>query len=256
MTSVVDAPRLVSSDASPTRPECAVIRRSTPAAAAAAVNRSPVICGDSGTTRSPGSGFVARHRSACPAAHRFRGPHRPHLRVVGGVRRAGLRGFRDAGRRHPLRQGLRHRQPRVRRTDHAGERLPRRLRLQAVHRHGGGAAGGRGPRLVGRRRPPPRAGASGLRRADHAPPPGAAHERDPRPVEPAADGGLALGRRRHHAGRRARSARAADGAPLPARNRAPLQQLRLHPARRRGRTGVGAVAPRVHRRPRVRAARG
>ena len=36
MTSVVDAPRLVSSDASPTRPECAVIRRSTPAAAAAA----------------------------------------------------------------------------------------------------------------------------------------------------------------------------------------------------------------------------
>ena len=38
MTSVVDAPRLVSSDASPTRPECAVIRRSTPAAAAAAVH--------------------------------------------------------------------------------------------------------------------------------------------------------------------------------------------------------------------------
>ena len=48
-----------SSDASPTRPECAVIRRSTPAAAAAAVNRNPTICGDSGTTRSPGSGHVA-----------------------------------------------------------------------------------------------------------------------------------------------------------------------------------------------------
>ena len=31
MTSVVDAPRLVSSDASPTRPECAVTRLSTPA---------------------------------------------------------------------------------------------------------------------------------------------------------------------------------------------------------------------------------
>ena len=59
MTSVVDAPRLVSSDASPTRPECAVTRLSTPAASAAAVNRNPIICGDNGTTRPPGSGLVA-----------------------------------------------------------------------------------------------------------------------------------------------------------------------------------------------------
>ena len=39
MTSVVDAPRAVSSDASPTRPLCAVTRASMPAARAAAVNR-------------------------------------------------------------------------------------------------------------------------------------------------------------------------------------------------------------------------
>ena len=37
MTSVVDAPRAVSSDASPTRPLCAVTRASMPAARAAAV---------------------------------------------------------------------------------------------------------------------------------------------------------------------------------------------------------------------------
>ena len=39
MTSVVDAPRAVSSDASPTRPLCAVKRASMPAARAAAVKR-------------------------------------------------------------------------------------------------------------------------------------------------------------------------------------------------------------------------
>ena len=39
MTSVVDAPRAVSSDASPTRPLCAVTRASMPAARAAAVKR-------------------------------------------------------------------------------------------------------------------------------------------------------------------------------------------------------------------------
>ena len=59
ITSVVDAPRLVSSDASPTRPECAVTGLSTPAACAAAVNRNPIICADSGTTWLPGSGLVA-----------------------------------------------------------------------------------------------------------------------------------------------------------------------------------------------------
>ena len=59
MTSVVDAPRLVSSDASPTRPECAVTRRWTPAFTAAAVNRNPIICADNDTTWSPGFGVVA-----------------------------------------------------------------------------------------------------------------------------------------------------------------------------------------------------
>ena len=44
---------------SPPRPECAVTRLSTPATMAAAVNRNPIICADSGTTRSLGSGLVA-----------------------------------------------------------------------------------------------------------------------------------------------------------------------------------------------------
>ena len=47
---MVDAPRLVNSLASPTRPECAVTRRSTPATCAAAVNRNPIICADNGQT--------------------------------------------------------------------------------------------------------------------------------------------------------------------------------------------------------------
>ena len=55
---MVDAPRLVSSDASPTRPEWAVTR-STPAARAAAWNRRPTIFGESGTTRSSGAGLAA-----------------------------------------------------------------------------------------------------------------------------------------------------------------------------------------------------
>ena len=58
---MVDAPRLVSSDASPTRPEWAVTR-STPAARAAAWNRSPTIFGESGATRSAGAGFAAARR--------------------------------------------------------------------------------------------------------------------------------------------------------------------------------------------------
>ena len=58
---VVDAPRLVSSDASPTRPECAVTRLSTPAACAAAVNRNPIICADNGTTRSPSPPVTGQH---------------------------------------------------------------------------------------------------------------------------------------------------------------------------------------------------
>ena len=58
ITSVVDAPRLVSSDGRPTRPECAVTRHSTPAACAAAVNLNPIVCADNGTTRPAGSGFV------------------------------------------------------------------------------------------------------------------------------------------------------------------------------------------------------
>ena len=53
---MVEAPRLVSSDASPTRPEWAVTY-STPAARAAAWNRRPTIFGESGTTRSS-AGFA------------------------------------------------------------------------------------------------------------------------------------------------------------------------------------------------------
>ena len=78
MTSVVDAPRLVSSDANPTRPECAVTRLPTPAACAAAVNRNPIICADNGTTRSPGSGLVAprsvRSARATPSFFRTEAP--------------------------------------------------------------------------------------------------------------------------------------------------------------------------------------
>ena len=49
MTSVVDAPRAVSSDASPTRPLCAVTRASMPAARASSTRRStcgasPIVC--------------------------------------------------------------------------------------------------------------------------------------------------------------------------------------------------------------------
>ena len=45
ITSVVDAPRAVSSEARPTRPLCAVNRASMPAALAAAVNRPDVSIG-------------------------------------------------------------------------------------------------------------------------------------------------------------------------------------------------------------------
>ena len=55
---VVDAPRLVSSDTSPTRAEWAVTGP-TPAARAAAWNRSLTIWGESGTTRSSGTGRAA-----------------------------------------------------------------------------------------------------------------------------------------------------------------------------------------------------
>ena len=58
-TSVVDAPRLVSADASPIRAEWAVTRASTPDARADAWNRSPTICGESGTTWSLGDGLAA-----------------------------------------------------------------------------------------------------------------------------------------------------------------------------------------------------
>ena len=95
MTSVVDAPRLVSSDASPTRPECAVTRLSTPADAAAAVNRSPIICADNGTTRSPGSRLVAprnvRKRARDAVLHE---PHVVHLALL--VRLAPADGDEDA----------------------------------------------------------------------------------------------------------------------------------------------------------------
>ena len=60
ITAVVDAPRAVSSEASPTRPLWAVTRRAMPAAAAAAVvNRWPICWPVSGTTRAVGAGPVA-----------------------------------------------------------------------------------------------------------------------------------------------------------------------------------------------------
>ena len=58
ITSVVDAPRLVSSDASPTLPRVGG-HCSMPAALAAAWNCSPTIFGESGTTRAAGAGFAA-----------------------------------------------------------------------------------------------------------------------------------------------------------------------------------------------------
>ena len=67
IASVVDAPRRVSSDARPTRPEWA-LTGSTPAARAAAWNLNPTICGDSGTTRSAGAGLDAsRNVRTAPA---------------------------------------------------------------------------------------------------------------------------------------------------------------------------------------------
>ena len=72
-------PRRVSSDARPTRAECAVTG-STPAARADAWNRSPTICGESGTTRSPGPGLDAsrsvRTGAGDVALHE---PHVPRL---------------------------------------------------------------------------------------------------------------------------------------------------------------------------------
>ena len=59
ITAVVDAPRAVSSEASPTRPLWAVTRRAMPAAAAAAVKRWPICWPVSGTTRAVGAGPVA-----------------------------------------------------------------------------------------------------------------------------------------------------------------------------------------------------
>ena len=80
---MVDAPQLVSSDASPTRPEWAVTRASTPAARAAAANRSPTICGESGTTWSSGTGPAAarsvRRARATPVLHE---PHVPRLTLL------------------------------------------------------------------------------------------------------------------------------------------------------------------------------
>ncbi len=73
----MDAPRLVSSAASPPRPECAVTRLSTPATMAAAVNRNPIICADSGTTRSPGSGLVAARPSRPRLGNRAGSTPRP-----------------------------------------------------------------------------------------------------------------------------------------------------------------------------------
>ena len=91
MTSVVDAPRAVSSDASPTRPLCAVTRASMPAARAAAVNRIRG-CGvggggAKGADRLRGAVLQIAHVGGVPLLIRFRGPHgEQHAVAVAGVR--------------------------------------------------------------------------------------------------------------------------------------------------------------------------
>ena len=76
----------MSSDASPTRPEWAVTRASTPAARAAGANRSPTICGESGTTWSSGAGLAAARRvrraRATPVLHE---PHVSRLALLVGL---------------------------------------------------------------------------------------------------------------------------------------------------------------------------
>ena len=63
ITSWAEAPRAVSSLANPTRPEWAVSRGSTPAARAAAENRSLTACAERPTTRSVGAMSPRRSRS-------------------------------------------------------------------------------------------------------------------------------------------------------------------------------------------------
>ena len=70
ITSVVEAPRLVSSDASPTRPEWAVTRASPPAARAGGVNRSHL--------QRERAAFGGRGRRRRP----FTKPHVPHLALL------------------------------------------------------------------------------------------------------------------------------------------------------------------------------
>ena len=79
---MVDAPRLVSSDANPTRPEWAVIRLSIPAACATAVNRNPTICADNGTTRSLGSGLVVARSVRRARDAVLHEPHVVHLALL------------------------------------------------------------------------------------------------------------------------------------------------------------------------------
>ena len=77
----------LSSDASPTRPEWAVTRASTPAALAAAANRSPTICGESGNdlvlrSTGPAAARCVRRARATPTVE----PHVPRIFLISSLR--------------------------------------------------------------------------------------------------------------------------------------------------------------------------
>ena len=98
----------LSSDASPTRPEWAVTRASTPAALAAAANRSPTICGESGNdlvlrSTGPAAARCVRRARATPSVE----PHVPHLALL--VRLPAADGDEDPLHRRPRRRRPRRR---------------------------------------------------------------------------------------------------------------------------------------------------
>ena len=107
----------------------------------------------------------------------------------------GLRGGRVSERQGRPRQGLRLRESRVRRADHAHDAVHRRQRLEAVHRRGDCVAGRGEAHRPHRRCAEVRARAGGLRHAHHDRPSRAPHERAARLVGAGRHGGAAL--RRH-----------------------------------------------------------
>ena len=137
---MVDAPRAVSSEASPTRPLCAVSRPGSPAAAAAVVKRRPscwgvrppktrAVGGPEGQDRGGGAALEIAHVGGGPLLVGFRATHGDEDRARGG------------GRRHiaPLeRGGVGAAEPAL--EEHRGERL--------VERAAAGGEGVRGPAVI------------------------------------------------------------------------------------------------------------